>query len=138
MADTFLLEIVTPYRRLFSKEVEEMSAPGAFGEFGVLPGHTPLVTILTAGVLAYRKGAESGRIAIGKGYAEVTHTKTTILVDNAETDAEIDIQTAKDAFQKADEAFIVIDKDDPAYNTAREEFELAKARVTVKERQAAK
>lgn len=135
MADTFLLEIVTPYRRLFSKEVEEMSAPGALGEFGVLAGHTPLVTILTAGVLTYKKGAESGRIAIGKGYAEVTHTKTTILVDNAEADSEIDIQIAKDALQKAEDMMRGLDQDDPAYKTALESFELAEARIAVKEKQ---
>ncbi|MBI5887521.1 MAG: F0F1 ATP synthase subunit epsilon [Deltaproteobacteria bacterium] len=135
MAETFLLEIVTPYRRLFSKEVEEMSAPGALGEFGVLAGHTPLVTILTAGVLAYKKGAESGRIAIGKGYAEVTHTRTTILVDNAEADTEIDIQTARDALQKAEDMMRGLDPDAPDYKAAQEAFELAEARIAVKEKQ---
>lgn len=136
MAETFLLEIVTPYRCLFSKEVEEMTAPGVLGEFGVLAWHTPLVTILTPGVLAYRKGTESGRIAIGKGYAEVTHKKTTILVENAETDAEIDFDAAKDALQKAEDTVIALEKNDPAYISACEELEIAKARFAVKEKQA--
>lgn len=134
MADTFILEIVTPARRLFSKEVDEMTAPGAFGEFGVLAGHTPVITTLTAGVLTYKKGAELGRIAIGKGYAEITHTKTTILVENAEHDTEIDLSTAKDALVKAEEAMKGIDPDDPAYGPLREAFELAEARILVKEK----
>ena len=135
MAGTFVLEIITPYRRFFSKEVEVMTAPGALGEFGVLPGHTPLITLLTAGVLAYKRGGESGRIAIGKGYAEVTHTKTTILVDNAEADTEINLLTAKDGFQKAEEKLKGLPADDPAYKPAIEALEFARARIAVKEKQ---
>lgn len=134
MAETFMLEIVTPARRLFSKEVDEMTAPGALGEFGVLAGHTPLITLVTAGVLTYKKGGESGRIAIGKGYAEVTHAKTTILVENAEHESEIDLSAAKDALVKAEEAIKGLDPDDPAYKAALEAFELAEARIAVKEK----
>ncbi|MDP2690260.1 MAG: F0F1 ATP synthase subunit epsilon, partial [Deltaproteobacteria bacterium] len=68
MAETFLLEIVTPSRKLLSKEVEEMTAPGVNGEFGVLSGHTQFLTILKAGELSFKKGSESDSFAVGRGY----------------------------------------------------------------------
>ena len=51
MADTFLLEIVTPSRLFLSEQVEEMTAPGSEGEFGVLAGHAPFLTTLNPGEL---------------------------------------------------------------------------------------
>src|SRR3989338_2846136 len=102
MADTILLEIVTPYRKLLSKEVRELTAPAELGEIGVLPGHTSLVTILRPGELTYRAGGEVGRVAIGRGYAEVSEEKAVILVDRAETEAEIDLKDAKDELAKAE------------------------------------
>ena len=49
-----LLEVVTPERQVLSTEVDEVSAPGALGYFGVLPGHTPFITTLGVGELGYR------------------------------------------------------------------------------------
>ena len=51
MAEKLKLELVTPYQQVLSQEVDEVTAPGALGEFGVLPGHTPLLTTLKIGEL---------------------------------------------------------------------------------------
>ncbi|MBI2413859.1 MAG: F0F1 ATP synthase subunit epsilon [Deltaproteobacteria bacterium] len=134
MADTFLLEIVTPYRRLLSKEVDELTAPGWFGEFGILAGHTQYLTLLKAGELTYKKGSEVGSIAVGRGYAEVLPDKTTILVENAETANEIDMETAKTIVAKAEEAFKTLSPEDADYAKTVESFELAQARIKVKEK----
>lgn len=134
MADTFLLEIVTPYRRLLSKEVDEITAPGWFGEFGILAGHTQYLTLLKAGELTYKKGSEVGSIAVGRGYAEVLPDKTTILVENAETANEIDMETAKTIVAKAEEAFKTLSPEDADYAKTVESFELAQARIKVKEK----
>jgi hypothetical protein len=61
MAETILLEIVTPLRKLLSREVDEVTAPGRDGDFGVLAGHTPFLTTLRPGEISYKKGAETGR-----------------------------------------------------------------------------
>ncbi len=81
MANTFLLEIVTPTQFVLSKQVEEMTAPGSEGEFGVLTGHAPLLTILKPGKLSYKIGKDINRIAIGAGYAEAGPAKVTILTE---------------------------------------------------------
>ena len=54
MADTFLLDLVTPERTFFSGPVKELVAPGSLGEFGVLPGHANMLSELTAGRLLYK------------------------------------------------------------------------------------
>ncbi|MBI5286474.1 MAG: ATP synthase F1 subunit epsilon [Deltaproteobacteria bacterium] len=85
MAETFLLEVVTPDRLLLSEEVEEMTAPGGEGEFGVLLGHAHFLTSLKEGELTYRKGGNAGRIPIKWGYAEIGPTKVTILAETETT-----------------------------------------------------
>lgn len=81
MANTFLLEIVTPTRLFLSEQVEEMTAPGSEGEFGVLAGHAPFLTTLKPGEVTYKIGKDTHRITIGIGYAEVTQEKATILAE---------------------------------------------------------
>ena len=49
MAGKILLEVVTPEHLLLSKQVDEVIAPGAEGEFGVLPGHAPFISMLKIG-----------------------------------------------------------------------------------------
>lgn len=134
MADTILLEIVTPYRKLLSKEVKELTAPAELGEIGVLPGHTPLITILKPGELSYKAAGESGRVAIGRGYAEVSHEKATVLVDMAETEEEIDLREAKDSLVKAEEELKKLTLDDATYPAVFDSFVLAETRVRIKEK----
>jgi len=49
MADQILLEIVTPRGRALSVSVDEVTAPSVHGEFGVLPGHLPLLAACAPG-----------------------------------------------------------------------------------------
>lgn len=134
MADTFLLEIVTPYRKLLSQEVEEMTATGQEGEFGVLAGHSPFLTVLKPGEISYKKGSESGMLAISRGYAEVLPDKTTILVDSAEMANEIDVEAARRDLANAEEALKGLTTDDAAYQSASDAYELAQAKLRVKEK----
>jgi F-type H+-transporting ATPase subunit epsilon len=84
MAETFLLEVVTPQSVVVSADVEEMSAQGADGEFGVLPGHTFFFTMIAPGQLYYRVRDNGRFLDLGDGFAEVTHDRVTILVDSAQ------------------------------------------------------
>lgn len=102
--NTFLLEIVTPERLVFSEEVDELMAPGEEGYFGVLPGHTPFISTLKIGELWYRQGKKEKWVAVTWGYAEVLPDKVTILAEAAEMAHEIDIQRAKQKYQEALEA----------------------------------
>jgi len=87
MADRFQLRIYTPERELADCEVREVTAPGVWGEIGVLPDHAALVTILEAGVLSYRGSGEVTRLRISGGFAEVRDNVMTVLADSAEPGA---------------------------------------------------
>ncbi len=98
-----LLEIVTPQGLIFSEEVDEVTAAGSEGEFGVLPGHVPFVTTLKIGILTCKKGNESRFFFVNWGYAEVGHEKVMILADSAEKSEEIDLERAIAAKKRAEE-----------------------------------
>jgi F-type H+-transporting ATPase subunit epsilon len=98
-----LLEVVTPERQVLSAEVDEISAPGALGYFGVLPGHTPFITTLGVGELSYRSGNQWEYLSITWGYAEVLPNKMTVLTETAEMAEEIDIERAERAKRRAEE-----------------------------------
>ena len=65
-------------------DVREVTAPGAFGEIGVLPDHAALVTALESGVLSYRQDAAVVRFEIAGGFAEVRDNVMTVLADSAQ------------------------------------------------------
>jgi F-type H+-transporting ATPase subunit epsilon len=97
------LEVVTPERQVLSTEVDEVSAPGALGYFGVLPGHAPFLTTLGVGELGYRSGNQWEYLSITWGYAEVLPNKVTVLSETAEMAEEIDIERAERAKRRAEE-----------------------------------
>jgi F-type H+-transporting ATPase subunit epsilon len=97
------LDVVTPERQVLSAEVDEVSAPGALGYFGVLPGHAPFITTLGQGELAYRSGNRWEYLSITWGYAEVLPNKVTVLTETAEMAEEIDIARAERAKRRAEE-----------------------------------
>src|SRR5580704_14284648 len=81
MAEKIALEIVTPRGRALTASVDEVTAPSVEGEFGVLPGHLPLLAALRAGIVSYRQGSETKRCAVGPGFAEAGPDKLVILTD---------------------------------------------------------
>ena len=80
-AETIELEIVTPKGKALSARVDEVTAPSVQGEFGVLPGHLPLLAALRTGIVTYRTGTETKRCAVGAGFAEVGPDKVVMLTD---------------------------------------------------------
>lgn len=97
------LEIISPHGSVCNEEVDEFTAAGVEGEFGVLPGHAPYVTLLKVGMLTYKKGGETGYFFINKGYCGVLPDRATILADSAERAEHIDIERAKAAMKRAEE-----------------------------------
>ena len=81
---TFLLELVSPEKLLLSRQVEMAIIPATDGEMGVLPGHSPMIVALRGGVIRVREnGAETERLFIGGGFAEVSADRVTVLADEA-------------------------------------------------------
>jgi F-type H+-transporting ATPase subunit epsilon len=81
MADKIALEIVTPKGRALMTVVDEVTAPSVQGQFGVLPGHLPLLAALRTGIVTYRQGGESKHCAVGPGFAEAGPDRLVILTD---------------------------------------------------------
>jgi len=97
------LVIVAPYGLVFDDDVDEITADGSEGQFGVLPGHAPFLTALRIGMLTYKKGTEVGYVFVNRGFAEVTPEKVTVLADSAERAEDIDVERAKAAMKRAEE-----------------------------------
>ena len=116
--------------------VDEVTAPGSGGEFGVLPGHVPMLTYLRPGPIWYRQGSEIRWLAVRGGLAMVGADFVTILADGAEFAEDIDVQRAKTALEKAAQS-LDIDAGffgDPAREKAQSKYDRALVRMAVAER----
>ncbi|HCW50667.1 MAG TPA: F0F1 ATP synthase subunit epsilon [Clostridiales bacterium] len=132
MAETLRLEILTPYGEVFSADVQEVSASGTEGDFGVLPGHAPFVTTLRIGMVVARQDGRELFFFVNRGYAEVGPQRVLILADSAERAEDIDVQRALAAKKRAEERLKRQDKID--FARAQAALERAVMRVQVAER----
>ncbi|NOY46488.1 MAG: F0F1 ATP synthase subunit epsilon [Deltaproteobacteria bacterium] len=130
----FRLEVVTPQRLLVSDEVDEITAPGIEGEFGVLPGHTPFLTALGVGELMYRIGGEEHFLALRHGFAEVQHEKVTVLAEEAEFPSEIDLSRAEAEKAEAEAELQRLSHESREYAEAQAKLERAVNRIQVASR----
>ncbi|MBV9522472.1 MAG: ATP synthase F1 subunit epsilon [Alphaproteobacteria bacterium] len=84
MADKVQFELVSPEKLLVSEAVDMVVVPGGEGNFGVLPGHSLLISTVRPGVIDVYDGKEIGeRIFVSGGFAEVTPERCTVLADEA-------------------------------------------------------
>lgn len=91
MAERVQFELVTPERLLLSEMVEMVVVPGIEGNFGVLPGHAPLISSIRPGTIDIYEGQTvTRRIFVVSGTAEVTPERCTVLADEAMAPEEID------------------------------------------------
>lgn len=93
-----LLTVTTPRGSLVQIDVESIAAPGVLGEFGVLPGHVPFMTVLKPGVLQYRAKEGTRFLAVGDGILQVARSgeseKISVLVDRGESGPDINRDAA--------------------------------------------
>jgi F-type H+-transporting ATPase subunit epsilon len=104
MSERLQLEVVTPQRMVLQTEAAEVRLPGALGELGVLPGHTPLLTTLAIGQLTVIGDGATQPLAIYGGFAEVLPDKVTVLAALAERPEDIDVDAARRDRAAAEEA----------------------------------
>ena len=96
MADTRLqVRIITPERIVFDGPVDGLVATAYDGQFGILPGHAPMMVVLGIGELRLRQGERYDWFAIGEGFLHVLDDVVTILTPLAEHAREIDVEAAK-------------------------------------------
>ena len=100
------LTVTTPRGYLVQIESDEIAAPGVLGEFGVLPGHIPFMSVLKPGVLSYRVKEGMKYLAVGDGILQVARTadgdKVDVLVNRGEHGKDVDREAAAKALAAAD------------------------------------
>ena len=131
MENKILLEIVTPEKALIKEWVDEVTAPGTEGEFGVLPGHTPFLTTLKIGEISYKKGNATKYLAVSWGYAEVGPSQVTILAEAAEIAEEIDTKRAEEARARALAILAKKDVEESQFKLAEATLEKTMVRMQV-------
>ena len=129
MADKIELDVVTPERRVLSREVDSVILPGELGYLGVLPGHAPLLTRLAVGELSFEADGKSTRMAVCGGYAEVLRHRVRILADTCELANEIDVDRAERSRQRAEAELARKDLSEREFELA--EFRLKKALMRI-------
>lgn len=126
MSKNFKVELVTPEGVIVDKEVEEIIAPGVMGEFGVLVGHTPMLTFLKPGLFSYLEGDKFVKFVVGAGFCEVLKDGVSVLVEEAHSVEKLDPSKATAEMEDLDEQLKNIDPvEEP------EKFEQVAARAKV-------
>ena len=123
------LQVVTPTRTVVAAEADSVELPGELGYLGILPGHTPLITVLKAGVLTYRDGASDHALAISGGFAEIAGDTVTVLADLAEEPGEVDVSAAERERSRAEEDLKSASRE--TLEEVRTRLELAEARLAI-------
>lgn len=131
MADKIRLRVVTPSRLVLDEEVDEVTAPGELGEFGVLPNHISFLSTLVPGEMIYKQGTTKTTLAVSGGYAEVLDNVMTVLAPAAEFPAEIDTARAQRAKEHAETLMTEANREDNDWETAEAAYRRAAVRLQV-------
>ncbi|MCA1630750.1 MAG: F0F1 ATP synthase subunit epsilon [Acidobacteria bacterium] len=123
------LDIITPERNLLSEAVDSVTVPGAGGELGILPGHTPLISQLQTGVLSYAQGPTTKRLHVSGGFVEVRDDRVSVLADLAERPEEIDAARARLAREHAEKTLSAFSGTEEDFERARAELERSMVRI---------
>lgn len=133
MAEKFRVQLVTPKGVVLDKEVEEVIAPGIMGEFGVLKGHTPMLTFIKPGILSYLENDRFVKFAVGNGFCEVLKDSVSCLVDEAYTGDQVDLKVAESEAAEIERQLAGLDAlaDPKGYDVVAGKLKVARAKVSL-------
>ncbi|MEF3309069.1 F0F1 ATP synthase subunit epsilon [Paenibacillus sp. GYB004] len=126
---TFLLEVVTPERKVYAQDVNMIVVKGVYGELGILPNHIPLVSPLKIAPVAVKIGNKTEYIAVNGGFMEVRKDKVVILAESAEMPASIDVDRARAAKERAEKRLAEARKDEIDFRRAELALQRAMNRI---------
>ncbi|MGA3173162.1 MAG: F0F1 ATP synthase subunit epsilon [Syntrophorhabdales bacterium] len=124
------LEIITPERVMVSQDANLVEAPGALGEFGVLPGHVTFLSTLNHGEVRYTFEGRTRFIATSGGFAEVRDDRVLLLLDTAEFGEEIDLVRAQRAKERAETALRELSPEEEEYEVLQAALFRAVTRIS--------
>jgi F-type H+-transporting ATPase subunit epsilon len=129
----FKLNFATPDKKIVAdQELDEITLPAFRGELNILPGHSPLVTTLEAGILRYRlKNGESEKVAIGWGYCQVSAEGVNVLAETAMEAEEIDTKVVSDRLKALEFRLANEPLDDLAWKHVQQDIERLKAELNL-------
>ncbi|MFF2092555.1 F0F1 ATP synthase subunit epsilon [Paenibacillus sp. NPDC058174] len=130
---TFLVEIVTPERKVYAETANMVSVTGVEGELGILPNHIPLVTALRIAPIVIKRDNKVDVIAASGGFIEVRKDKIVILAESAELATNIDISRAQSAKERAEQR-LAAKRDEIDYRRAELALQRAMNRINVTQR----
>ncbi|MFT5585729.1 MAG: F-type H+-transporting ATPase subunit epsilon [Cognaticolwellia sp.] len=123
------VEIVTPTAVVFAGTVDEVKAPGFLGEFGVLPGHTPFLSVVTPGVVELITAGKVEKFVVGRGFVEAGPDRLTVLADSVEPAEGVDQKAAAELLETSEKLLASEAPGSDAYIMAKRDAELAHARL---------
>ncbi len=123
------VEIVTPTAVVFTGAADEVKAPGFLGEFGVLPGHTPFLSVVTPGVVELTIAGKVEKFVVGRGFVEAGPDRLTVLADSVEKGEDVDAKAAAELLEKSEKLMATEEPGSEAYILAERAAEMARARM---------
>ena len=123
------LVVVTPEKKVVDTDTDQVELPGQLGYLGILPGHAPLISLLTTGVLSYKTGGTERSLAISAGFVEVANDTVSVLADLAEEPSEIHAAAAEKDLSRAEEELKTASRE--TLDEIRGRVGLAEARLAV-------
>lgn len=130
---TFLVEIVTPERKVYAETANMVSVTGVEGELGILPNHIPLVTPLRIAPVIIKRDGKVDVLAVSGGFIEVRKDKIVILAESAELATDISAERAEAAKQRAEQR-LAAKRDEVDYRRAELSLQRAMNRLNVKQK----
>ena len=125
------LTVVTRERKIVETDVDEVELPAYDGEIGVLPGHTPLLTVLKVGIMRYREGGKTSSLVLSWGFAEVLPDRVIVMAETARLPAEIDAAAAEESRREAEKEMAYLSSHDPQFAVVEGRLEESVAMINL-------
>ena|SRR5690606_838029 len=128
---TFLVEIVTPERKVYGEQANMVVVTGVEGQLGIMPNHIPLVTPLKIAPVTIKRDGGSDVVAVNGGFVEVRKDKVVILAESAELSEDINVERAEAAKQRAAQRLSLAKSDEIDFRRAELALQRAMNRLNV-------
>ena len=125
------LVVVTRERKIVEADADEVILPAYDGEIGVLPGHTPLLTVLKVGIMRYREGGKTSSLVLSWGFAEVLPDRVIVMAETARLPAEIDAAAAEESRREAEKEMAYLSSHDPQFAVVEGRLEESVAMINL-------
>ncbi len=89
------VELVSPEKKVFSRDADMVIISGTEGDFGVLPGHAPIISTIRPGSLEIQESSDTERMFVAGGIVEVLDDKVSILATEVINKDDIDVSNCE-------------------------------------------